>query len=995
MTDVMISYSRLDKDFAYRFAEAIVTAPIADKPKYNWDIWIDKEDIGIGKSWWDRIKKGIEEANNVVIIYSDNYLASEVCNEELAYSLQLGKTIIPIWLTSKINPDDYRAKQQTRQANGDWVRNPLSLADDHFNRLSLHNSLNGIFYKADPDNFDVVLKTVVDAVFNDLDYKEGLTKWNNRVIRWQANNQATRYLLQGADIEEAERWRDNSIAKKQDVSQVADYITKSRIQLRRNQGRLLASAFVGLVVMSVLAIVSLFLFREAQSNLQLANIRGTDVALEFLQSDSQRIAADARNALSEENPQLALPLAIAAANRSEDVESEVLRVLGDAVYHPNAVWDNTTLTKSAISVDINADDTLGAIASTDGTVRLLDMTTGDEVRQLLINTPNIIATSLQFSPIEPIIAVAFTDGTVRLFDVTSGNEQLTIGTHDGIATVLTYSNDGLVLASGGTDKYVRLWDTTTNKLMRRLSGHKGVILSLAFNANSKLLASGAGDELLEGNPNDITDRTVRLWDVATGELQGVVAPKSGYVRSIAFPAQYPEYIVVAIYDRINSGTVRFFNISNGEEDTKYYISPDTISDVILSGNLIIATGRDGVIHILDMNTGEVFANYTGFRGPILSMDINASNTALLIGQGDIGGDYGYQNDQSNRQDVMLWDLEDRSSAWEDGRYQDWLWAIDVSSDGQYLAVGGGEDDPKPAIEKDKTIYVQDLETNEMVAELSGHTDTVGGVRFVQNNTQLISVGWDSRVLWWNLENGALIRDVNLACGQLYAMDVRPQGDWLVVGCQNGKIYLLDVANGDILREYQAHEGALNDLDFRDDGLAFASASDDRTAKVWDVLDSATPLNVINSANRLQTVAFTPDNRLVIGGDNSELRIRDLQASTDTIFLGHNGIIWGVAVSRDGQSLLSASSDESVILWDIATGQQTYSYTEHTNFVQDVIFAPDEQIAYSIGQDAAIFAWHINPTREKLLEFAQQTRYIRELTCNERVAYGIVPLCNEP
>src|SRR5438105_4259052 len=81
--------------------------------------------------------------------------------------------------------------------------------------------------------------------------------------------------------------------------------------------------------------------------------------------------------------------------------------------------------------------------------------------------------------------------------------------HSGWIYALAVAPDGKALASGGYDKHggelaIHLWDFT-GKEIRALKGHQLAILSVCFAPDGKTLASGG------------RDRTIRLWDVATGK----------------------------------------------------------------------------------------------------------------------------------------------------------------------------------------------------------------------------------------------------------------------------------------------------------------------------------------------------------------------------------------------------------------------------------------------------------------------------------------------
>ena len=107
--------------------------------------------------------------------------------------------------------------------------------------------------------------------------------------------------------------------------------------------------------------------------------------------------------------------------------------------------------------------------------------------------------------------------TIRLWDVNTGELQKTFIAEDfGSVASLCWSPDGQTLASGGgyvsegcagvLDTKVRVWDVATGELQRTFTGHADEILSVRFSADGQTLASGSADG------------TVLLWDMAPEAL---------------------------------------------------------------------------------------------------------------------------------------------------------------------------------------------------------------------------------------------------------------------------------------------------------------------------------------------------------------------------------------------------------------------------------------------------------------------------------------------
>ncbi|RYO76123.1 hypothetical protein DL764_010304 [Monosporascus ibericus] len=100
----------------------------------------------------------------------------------------------------------------------------------------------------------------------------------------------------------------------------------------------------------------------------------------------------------------------------------------------------------------------------------------------------------------------------------------TLTGHGDSVRSVAFSADGSRLASGSNDRTVKVWDAATGACLSTLTGHGGWVNSVAFSADGSRLASGS------------EDRTVKVWDAATGACLSTLTGHGDYVNSVAFSA---------------------------------------------------------------------------------------------------------------------------------------------------------------------------------------------------------------------------------------------------------------------------------------------------------------------------------------------------------------------------------------------------------------------------------------------------------------------------
>jgi WD40 repeat protein len=132
------------------------------------------------------------------------------------------------------------------------------------------------------------------------------------------------------------------------------------------------------------------------------------------------------------------------------------------------------------------------------------------------------------------------------------------------------------LVSGSQDKTIKLWNLRTGQLLRTIKGHAGAVTSVALSPNGETLVSGS------------EDKTIKLWNVSTGKLSKTLAGHAGGVKSVVISRDGK---ILASSGDYEDNTIKLWNLATGklmqslpENSNAIAFSPD--------GKTLVTTSRE-------------------------------------------------------------------------------------------------------------------------------------------------------------------------------------------------------------------------------------------------------------------------------------------------------------------------------------------------------------------------------------------------------------------
>lgn len=215
------------------------------------------------------------------------------------------------------------------------------------------------------------------------------------------------------------------------------------------------------------------------------------------------------------------------------------------------------------------------------------------------------------------------------------------------------------------------------------------------------------------------------------------------------------------------------------------------------------------------------------------------------------------------------------------------------------------------------IFIWDLTHKRVTDRFAGHTGAVIALASSPKRKWLASGGHDGRVMIWDLGAEGSSRVLASNLGRIDTLAISPNGSFIAAGTVRGDVHVIDTKSGSVRWKLNELGGLVKAVAFSPDGRWLVAGGLSDAIVVWSASDGTLAKKIVpNRASVVNTLRFSRDGRWLFSGDAGGLvSVWDINKG-ELVNSGyeHEGLVSDLALTPDGKTLASASSDKTLVLW---------------------------------------------------------------------------------
>jgi len=195
--------------------------------------------------------------------------------------------------------------------------------------------------------------------------------------------------------------------------------------------------------------------------------------------------------------------------------------------------------------------------------------------------------------------------------------------------------------------------------------------------------------------------------------------------------------------------------------------------------------------------------------------------------------------------------------------------------------------------------------------------------------------------------------------------ISPDGQTLASASADKTIKLWNLATGKEIHTLTGHSSFVNYLAISPDGQILASASADKAIKLWNLATGQEIRTLTGHSSFVNYLAISRDGQILVSASaDKTIKLWNLATGKELRTIsGHSNYIDYFAISSDWQTIATGSADNKIKIWNLVTGKEIYTFVGHSNKVNFVAISPDGQILASASTDKTIKLWDLATGQE--------------------------------
>lgn len=478
--------------------------------------------------------------------------------------------------------------------------------------------------------------------------------------------------------------------------------------------------------------------------------------------------------------------------------------------------------------------------------------------------------------------------------------------------------------------------------LQSLVGHSSFICSMDISPDLSLIVTGS------------EDKTVRLWQVDTGDSLYILSEHTSYVSDVVFS---PDSRMIASHHSLDD-MVRLWLVSTGQSIRIFHITSmvGRLKSLTFSHNstLLACLGRKSIM-VWDTDTGS--CRHTTCFERDTDQEIRSiafSHKSSLLAMGLKGGT------------IKCWSSDPPFDMLEFLGNGSEVTCIAFSHDLVTIASGSPSG-----------VVIWHIDTGKAIRKLADHMESVRSLEYSRDSKLLASVSTENMIQLWDIQKGTCLKQINLQGKHVFAIRFSPS-ETVTIAYEGNTSQMARILRSDWSDEMHkgiGHTEYVKRVIFSPDSTTIASFADkEKIIRLWDSQSGDCLQQLQGHESHVQSVIFSHDSTLLasvsqrpaiwlwhaktgkfvrkLKGYDPFLRLYSLSAFSPNLS----------AFSPDSKLIASTAGGSILQLWCVATGRRLHSLETHKRRFGIIAFSHNSAVIASVSKDYILRLWDVKTGR---------------------------------